>query len=161
MTFWNSSPGRRLRLGLAAAGSLACSACGAGDDGEARYKVSGTVTYQGAYLAHGDISFVPVDLATGRAASSTIDNGSYTLSTLGDRDGALPGQYKVTVISKDVDLTQIKPAPGRSRPNPGLVGKANRAAKSLTPKKYESSQTSPLTAEVKPQSNSLSFELTD
>ena len=161
MTFSTAISGRRLMVWLSALGLVTLSACGGSDDGEARYSVSGTVTYQGVALDHGDIIFTPADIAKGRAASSTIESGSYTLSTLGYHDGALPGQYKVTVTSRDIDLSQIKPKAGKSKPDPALIGKAMREAKHLTPKKYEVTDTSPLTAEVKPQSNSFKFELVD
>ena len=128
---------------------------------ERRYSASGTVTYKGEPVDHGDIVFSPIDAAKGRAASAIIDKGSFALTTVSDRDGALPGQYRVTVTSKDVDLSAIKPAPGRSAVNPAIIGKAMRDAKNLVPKKYASSQTSPLTAEVKEQSNSFTFDLAD
>ena len=67
----------------------------------------------------------------------------------------------VTVISKDLDPSQVEVPPGKSARNPAYVRKALKAAKSLVPKKYEDRTTSPLTAEVKPQSNSFTFELTD
>ncbi len=155
------SSGRRLVILLSAPGLMALSGCGGGDDGLSRYAVSGTVTYKGERLDHGNITFTPDDVAKGRVASSTIEGGSYTLGTLGDRDGAVPGQYKVSVTSKEVDPSKIRDRPGRSAGKPKVVGKANQDEKSLIPKKYETSQTSPLTAEVKPQSNSIPFELVD
>lgn len=152
--------GRHAMSLLSALGVMALSGCG-GDDGVSRYAVSGTVTYKGERLDHGNITFTPNDVAKGRVANSTIESGSYTLSSLGDRDGAVPGQYKVSVTSKEVDPSKIRDRPGRRVAKPKVVGKANNDERSLVPKKYETSQTSPLTAEVKPQSNSLSFELTD
>lgn len=155
------SSGRRPVILLSIAGLMALSGCGGDDDGVPRYSVSGTVTYKGERLDHGNITFTPDNPSKGRVASSTIENGSYTLSTLADRDGAQPGQYKVSMTSTDVDLSTLKAPPGRGAISRAAVGKANKDAKSLVPKKYATPQTSPLTAEVKPQSNSFAFDLTD
>ena len=65
------------------------SSCGSEDDGLGkRYPVSGTVTYNGAPLEKGDISFVTEDLTKNFGASGAIDKGSYVLSTGGSGDGA-------------------------------------------------------------------------
>ncbi len=155
---------------VAVATSLAVSVTilGCGDDGLGkRYSVSGTVNYNGQPLEKGDIGFVPEDPG-GRAAFGTIEGGSYSLSTIGERDGALPGKYKVTVTSKDVDLTAADADFKKKNPNavPGVLPKdmlvkASKSAKSRIPKKYSTPNDSGLTAEVKEQSNSIPFDLTD
>ncbi len=142
------------------AGSVLCAGCG-GDDLTRRYSASGSVTYKGEPLESGEIIFAPVDPNQGFAASAVIQNGSFTLTTMTEKDGAVPGQYKVAVTSRDIDVAKLKSASGRLTTNPAVLGKAIRSAKSLVPKKYESSSSSPLTAEVKPQSNSFSFDLVD
>ena len=159
---------QRLLVVLATSGLLTIVACGTSDGLEKRYAVSGTVTYKGESLATGNIGFVP-DVSGAHAASGTIVNGSYTLSTLGDRDGALPGKYKVTIFSKDIDETKatdlfkskveakgkgIAVVPREFR------AKLDKATKSNIPTKYNSPETSGLTAEVK-GSATINFELTD
>jgi hypothetical protein len=50
------------------------------------------------------MTFYPIDTAgTVRAATGTIQNGYYTLSTIGDRDGALPGRYRVAIVAKSAE----------------------------------------------------------
>jgi hypothetical protein len=139
-----------------------------GDDGLGkRYPVYGTVTYKGAPVEKGTISFNPEDPAKGRAASGQIEQGSYTLTTLTDGDGAFAGKYKVTVTSKNVDLSGAEAAvKAKGMMNPialpqEFVAKANREAKSNVPAKYSLPSTTTLSAEVKEESNKLDFDLTD
>jgi hypothetical protein len=142
---------------------LSITGCGSDDGLGKRYSVSGTVKYKGDPLAKGQINFLPQD-GKGRGASGPIDNGNYTLSTNGDRDGALPGKYSVTILAKELDLTKAEARSkklGTAIPLPSDVAKANRTAKNLVPVKYSSPDTSKLTAEVKEQSNSIPFELAD
>lgn len=68
-------------------------------------KVHGVVSYQGKPLTHGKVAFQPVEVFEGqprRIAVGTIDShGAYTLSTFEKDDGVVPGEYKVTIISKE------------------------------------------------------------
>jgi len=63
--------------------------------------VSGKVTYQGEPVTAGRIVFVPIKPADGypnRPASADLKpDGSYELSTFESGDGAVPGQYAVSV----------------------------------------------------------------
>lgn len=146
-------------------------ALGCSDDGLGkRYYVGGTVKYNGQPVEKGEINFVPAN-PEGRAASGVIEKGSYVLSTLGDQDGALPGKYEVTITSKDVDLTEAKAKiekmsggkmAGANIALPQeMVAKAQKSAKNNIPAKYSTPSTSGLTFEVKEQSNTADFNLTD
>jgi hypothetical protein len=142
---------------------LTVAGCGSDDGLGRRYSVSGTVKYKGEPLAKGQINFLPQD-GKGRGASGLIEDGYYALSTNGDRDGALPGKYSVTILAKELDLTKAEARSkklGTGIPLPSDVAKANRTAKNLVPVKYSSPDTSKLTAEVKEQSDSIPFELSD
>jgi len=143
-------------LGMALMLVLGCSDDGLGK----RYPVYGTVTYKGEPVAKGNINFVPTG-AEGRAANGPIENGKYTLSTLGNDDGAFPGSYQVAIIATDADYTQVKANAGGGAGRQDDVYKANMSAKSLIPTKYRSIQTSDLKAEIKPESNKFDFTLTD
>jgi dipeptidyl aminopeptidase/acylaminoacyl peptidase len=66
------------------------------DNPRERFPVSGKVTFEGQLIADGTITFHPID-PSGHPASGPIKNGSYSLSTRVPNDGALPGQYKVTI----------------------------------------------------------------
>jgi hypothetical protein len=121
------------------------------------------------------ISFVP-EAAEGRGASGAIKDGVYTLTTNIPDDGAFPGQYKVTVTSKDTEAAKAKAEAAIRKlaakakvqvdtshgiPDPAMMGKALRTAKSNVPTKYASSATSDLKATVKEETNTLNFELKD
>jgi hypothetical protein len=73
-------------------------ACGKG--GLDTVPVSGRVTYQGKPLASGTITFSPENKDSGHAAWGDLDpEGRYLLTTIKINDGALPGQYRVAVVS--------------------------------------------------------------
>jgi len=80
--------------------------CGYSDGLGTRYSVTGTVTYKGQPVEKGNISFIPVGGSeNARGAGGEIANGRYSLSTMGNDDGAFPGKYQVTVVALDVDLS--------------------------------------------------------
>ncbi len=152
-------------LALAAtSGLLIALGCSNQDGLGARYTVRGTVSYKGAPVPRGTINFMP-DGAEGRPASGMIQNGSYSLTTLTPEDGAFPGKYKVLVASNDVDLSAAQEkskAAGSAVALPqDYVAKAGKKAKNAVPDKYNTISGTPLTAEVKAQSNSIPFTLED
>ena len=159
---------RRLRALVALPALLVMASCG-GDDGLGkRYAVSGTVTYNGNPLEKGEISFIPEDLKSNFGASGQISNGSYTLSTGGNADGAHAGKYKVTITAKEDFLAKAKADFQKDSKQqesnyipPQYIAKAEAAAKSLIPAGYGDSRTTTLTAEVKAQSNTIPFKLSD
>lgn len=151
-------------------------AVGCGGDGlDTRYPVSGTVNYNGKPVENGMISFVP-EAAEGRGASGDIKDGAYSLTTNTPEDGAFPGSYKVTVSSKDTEEAKAKAEVAIRKlaakakvqvdtshgiPDPAMMGKALRKAKSNVPTKYSSSGATDLKAEVKAETNTINFELKD
>ncbi|VTR92986.1 Uncharacterized protein OS=Blastopirellula marina DSM 3645 GN=DSM3645_23456 PE=4 SV=1 [Gemmata massiliana] len=107
-------------------------------------KARGTITYKGKPVAKAAVSFIPETPGTVPALATTDENGSYTLSTYGNGDGAPVGRCRVAI-----SLT------GPSPPLPEHLAKAEAAAetlrmpgKPLIPKKYFSPETSRLTADV-------------
>jgi len=162
----------RLRLitTSACAALIAVGLCllpGCGDDtglGK-RYPVYGTVTYKDSPVEAGRISFIPVDSKNEnqRAAAGEITNGSYSLTTGTAGDGALPGEYFVTIASKLIDDSKVKETiekyggGGRQQD----VGKAGAKAKNLIPGKYQLPETSELKVTVKESSNKFDFPLKD
>jgi hypothetical protein len=135
--------------------------CGSDDGLGKRYPVSGTVTYNGKPLPKGSITFVPNDTKTSRAANGNIVEGAYTLTTQSPDDGALPGQYKVTVTAVEVDLSKASATAKKSGMmiNQADIAKAKRT--SLLPSKYMVPETSGLTATVKEETNRIDFTLSD
>jgi hypothetical protein len=147
---------------------VAMTSCGTDDGLGKRYSVSGTVTYNGNPLEKGKISFVPDDPKS-VGASGIIENGSYRLSTGGGDDGARAGKYKVTITAKEDATAKAqadfnKASKGAAGPGhiPGqFMAKAEAQAKSLIPTGYGDINTTTLTAEVKEQSNTIDFKLSD
>jgi hypothetical protein len=153
------------RRALAAwAGMSLALALGCGDETglEKRYPVSGTVTYHDEPVKDGQIHFLPKTVG-GRSATGVIEDGQYSLTTMVPNDGAVPGKYQVTIVSKDIDFTKVKETIAKK----GGIGrhkdiiKAASSAKSLIPTKYGSVQSSGLMAEVQPHSNTFNYKLTD
>ncbi|QDV38420.1 hypothetical protein [Tautonia plasticadhaerens] len=157
------SPRRFAPLAASFLGVLALAAgCGDGTGLPERYPVSGTVTYKGEPVETGAISFTPVDVANGRPASGTIEEGSYYLTTAVDGDGALPGEYKVTITSRAVDYDQAMAGVQGGMPKQDDVSKAITEAENLVPPKYSIPDTSGLTYTVTEGSNrGTDFDLTD
>lgn len=82
--------------------------CGGSDDvvREKTVPVTGTVTYKGAPVADASVGFVPNSppgpTPVGRGAFGRTDaKGEFTLMTFVADDGAVPGDYKVTVTKID------------------------------------------------------------
>ena len=160
---------------IAAGSALTILGC-ADDTGLAkRYPVSGMVTYKGTPLESGTINFAPAD-AKGRAAGGTITDGKYSLTTQDPNDGAIPGKYRVSVVAKLIDRSQVDLK--IKKPREGAITEAEKkamaivfpqkvaaraaaTAKNLIPAKYSSPETSGLTTDVKEQSNNADFPLTD
>ncbi len=167
----NRSPGpRRTGRCLAVLALPACfllASCANEDGLGKRFPVSGTVKYNGNPLEKGEISFISEDISKNFGATGTIANGSYTLSTGGDGDGAQAGKYKVTITVKE-DYSEraeadFKKVTGSSsaKPLPNFVAKAAAEAKSLIPAGYGDARTTTLKAEVEPKSNTIDFNLSD
>jgi hypothetical protein len=143
-----------------ALGLLAIVGCG-GDGLPKRYQVSGKVTYKGAPVPKGTITFMPDDPAKGRAAYGEIMDGAYQLSTGGKNDGAMPGSYKIRIIAVDQDMSKVLANAGGGGGRQDDVYAAMKSAKRLIPAKYSETSTSGLTATVEEKSNTIDFPLVD
>jgi hypothetical protein len=157
---------------LAVVGLLSLIGCGGvNDEGlPKRYPVSGTVKYKGELLSSGTINFL--GQGGDRGASGEIKDGSYTLTAVSQGDGAVPGNYKVTVECIEVDMAPVIAHAKALAAKQGMpynesmidhqaAAKARANAKSKIPTRYAKATTSGLTVEVKAQSNTIPIELTD
>jgi hypothetical protein len=138
--------------------SVACCwlvGCGGSKQGQLpTAQVAGQVTYRGAPLARGEIKFIPVQTGGGaRVAYGTLDGqGRYRLGTYGQADGAILGDYQVTVESRD----EISADAAQHATKYDLV-----RAKLLIPQRYADPGRSGLTAHVTAESNTVDFDLKD
>jgi hypothetical protein len=155
----------RAMLRLAAACGIALvfvPGCGDDEGLGRRYPVHGRVMYRSQPLKIGRITFHPIDTAgPARVATGTIQDGSYTLSTIGGEDGALPGRYRVVIVAKSAEPSRLQPIVEGGAARHSDVIKATRRAKDLIPAKYMSPRLSPLIREVKAETNRFDFELED
>ena len=138
---------RLLRPGVPFVLSVACllllALPGCGGSGLDTVPVTGRVTYQGAPLASGTITFAPEEPKVGRAAWGYLDaEGQYSLTTVRMNDGALPGNYRVAVISFI----------------PGSATAVSRGEPAI-PKKFFTHKTSGLSATVDNSTTTLDFDL--
>jgi hypothetical protein len=131
--------------------------CGCSGDKSLTTPVHGTVTYNGRPLSAGIISFHAVKIDPSfpnRTPQGSIDaSGHYSLSTIKLDDGAVPGDYAVTVFNP---------------PAPAPIDEYSKAASSPNvppiPPVYADSQRTPLKATVHgPQSvaEQIDFDLKD
>jgi hypothetical protein len=130
-----------------------------------RYKITGKVTYNGQAVPSGTVNFIPLNPKPpeGRAATGTIKDGLYSLTTAGDNDGALPGEYGVAIVSLDMDLAgaaSSKEEGGMIHQGDARHQKAIKNAKKLIPDRYGLIEKSGLKATVD-KSKTIDFTLTD
>lgn len=129
--------------------------CDAGSSNPPTSHVTGKVTYKGEAVEGATIKFQPSDPAAKIANATTGADGTYALSTFETGDGAMPGKYKVSV-RKLVPVEQGVQKDGEHAGEPAYVNK------DMLPKKYVSSDNSPLEFEVSASGdNTYDIELTD
>jgi len=136
-------------LGLTLLGLTCLTGCEAG---VGAVPVKGTAKYDGQPLTSGTVQFVPT--GDGMAAMGQIQpDGSFQLTTQLADDGALPGQYKVSV--------QVFPDPASGGGGMGLPGAEFGDAEPPIPVRYNNPETSGLTATVTDSGeNEIVLELT-
>jgi len=145
--------------GLLAGALTAALGCGQGKT----VKVEGVVTLDGKPLPAATVIYVPV--GDGRAASGRTDqDGIFRLTTFRTDDGAVPGEYKVTVVvEKPTDerfvgrdpntFTSKEKYEARMTHTPAAKKKALAAKKKATspvPAVYGDQKTTPLKEVVPP-----------
>lgn len=85
---------------LACVASIAvCLGCGGGGDQKKTAKVTGAVTYGGNPVTGGSLTFAPKAEGStpGKTGTGAIgEDGTYTVSTYGNGDGAVIGEHTIT-----------------------------------------------------------------
>ncbi|MEW4562687.1 hypothetical protein AB1K70_09185 [Bremerella sp. JC770] len=109
--------------------------------------VTGTITTtDGQVVTGGRITFTSVSPPVS-ASSRIAPDGTYELSSVEPGDGAPVGNYQVAIVSK---ISSV----GGDR-----NGRSVATSKSLVHEKYADIETSELTAQVAPGSNTINFEV--
>jgi hypothetical protein len=143
-------------LAYIAVGLLA--GCGGGEDKWTQERpkpvpAGGTVLYKNEPVEGATVTFVPTGTAQA-AIGQTDASGKFQLQTYQPGDGAVPGDYKVTVrkvevaaqASEETNVFDTKPIEERS----------------LLPQRYGKAEKTDLTASVKEEAeNGFTFELKD
>lgn len=141
--------------------------------------VEGIVTLEDKPVEGALVTFIPASGGTARTAAGTTDaRGRYTLTTAeGGKSGrgTTEGDYKVTVAKRTPDTTKEKQEADEARssaqpPSREEMAAAERSRRTaglpppflyLTPKKYNSPETSGLTATVVKGKNKFDFPLSE
>lgn len=132
------------------------SGCGGGGTGEKKtFPVSGKVMFDGKpMVGGGSISFVPMAKKDARSAGGAInDDGTYSVMTYKEGDGAVPGEYRVVINQVTVKEPENK---GDESPLPAVT--ASVAPNDVIPAIY-SQENSPLTIKVEEKENKVDFDL--
>ncbi len=151
-----------LFIGLfaALAGIVGCS------DGVRTIPVQGIVTFNGEPVERAEICFVregptkkgePAPPAIAR----TEADGTFTLKT-GDRLGAVPGRYRVTVQKsnlEDLNIPNPLPKPYRKNDHVAYMIANNLVVQQLLPSKYSDMGNSPLEVDVSTDASKNHFDL--
>jgi hypothetical protein len=129
------------------------------DSGPKTGQVRGVVTYKDKAVPEGTVTFYPV--TSGRPATGRIQTGgAYELSTFGGDDGAIVGEYKVSVEAKRVVGAAPEPKSLEEElAREGLTAPAQSSIQWLVPREYSSAESSGLTATVSSGKNEIDFNL--
>lgn len=150
---------RSMLMGLFA---FVLSGCGSGLD---LAPVTGRVTMNGQPVTQGEVTFLSDNGPS--AIGSIAADGTYRLVTL-QEDGALVGRHKVTIMATKVSGGSVAPATFEQELEWAKKGVQSSGkilipgdVTWLVPEKFSRAQTTDLTAEVKPEANTINFDLTD
>lgn len=147
---------KSLSLGIALF-AVVCMGCGAGVK---IAPVRGRITINGRPVTEGQITFYPV--AGNMAYGSIGADGEYRLTTFDNGDGALVGKHQVVILATKITGP---PSPAtleeelRIGGGGGTLPADSGGLEWIVPEKYSDRSQTPLTAEVKPGSNTIDFSL--
>ena len=134
---------RSLQILMAAA---ACFVAGCGSDNVTVFPAHGTVSYLGSPMkGGGSISLVPTGGQKGKAPGGVInEDGTFTLATYGENDGAMPGEYRVVIMQS----VYGEPAATQDGEEPSSEPVVNVPEEARIPLIYADPANSPLSATI-------------
>lgn len=132
--------------------------CGSGDGNVLVYPVRGTVKFNDKpMVGGGSIAFIPKSSQAGKTAGGKVnEDGTYTLSTYGDGDGSMAGEFRVVITQIVEKEPEIVPDGSGIAPKPTVIVPVT----DRIPAKYADYTASPLSAKVEPGiDNEINFTL--
>lgn len=152
---------------LCAVACVVCLGCGQ-PAGEPTFPVTGVVTQTGEPLAGATVSFVPAPGGQG-AVGTTDASGRYSLTTRVKDDGAIAGQYRVTITKYEGAEDTTAAAPGGPQVEDYPEDYDEFAAQlapapvseNVLPANYADPASSGFTATVTEGDNNFDFDLSD
>jgi hypothetical protein len=159
-------PAAAARLRLAGGGVILLAAVALAGCGPGRGEVTGKVTYKGAPVPGGLLTFRPADPRQNSVPAELSQSGTYSVvlpagevTVTVDNTGLAPAPEMV--VEPPVPLPpEVRKAMAASRPR--SAGKSKRSERYVElPTKYQEAETSGLTFTVKRGSQTKDFELTD
>ncbi|QEG38224.1 carboxypeptidase-like regulatory domain-containing protein [Roseimaritima ulvae] len=148
---------------------LACAmvGCGGGSGFPDPAPVEGSVSYKGKPVEGATVTFLAAGDGAGRSASGTTDaSGKFQLTTFSTNDGALPGEYNVTIAKSEpkADMGEVDAEnPGESYEQMMAAASSGSMAameKNSLPEKYsDASQSGLKRSVVEGQENKFDFDL--
>lgn len=145
----------------------AITGCGGGNGFPDPTPVSGSVLLNGKPVEGATVTFLAKGEGSGRSASGSTDGqGKFQLTTFSTNDGAIPGEYSITITKSQPmgDLGEMDAEnPGESYEQmmaAAQSGNMSAVVKNDLPKKYNSAATSGLNRSVvEGQENVFDFDL--
>lgn len=117
------------------------------------YPVSGVVVMNGEPVANAIVNF-QLKGGTRGATGTTDTKGEFVLMTFSPGDGAVPGEYQVSVVKYSTPPADYPPPPEEYDPK-----YVPFKAENLLPKKYSRHDSSGLTSVVNPGKNQIELKL--
>lgn len=137
--------------------------CGSGGSSLPTVGVRGTVSLNSQPVEGATVVFGPSDVAGRTATGITDSSGRFYLTTMRPGDGALVGNYKVTVhkLSTTGGMSQEEYEKNYEALTTGKMQVPPVVTENALPEIYRSADTTPLVVDVKDTGgNQFSFELT-
>lgn len=121
------------------------------------YPVAGKVSFEGKPMqGGGSISLMPLGDQPGKTAGGDIAaDGSYKLSTYGDGDGSIPGEFRVVIYQ--VTVEEGKRIGDEEEASSTAI--TTVAAADQIPAIYGDPMNSPLRATIDTKANEINFDL--
>ena len=122
--------------------------CGGTENPYPVYKTTGVIMHNNKPLGYATVIFYPEDETMQAAHAMTEEDGSFTLTTFDEGDGAGAGNYKVTVERMEGADEPFEPTPIDQDESEAFSEEGARIPKSVIPTDYGDPEQTSLEAQV-------------